>query len=152
MSGVIPQARLIALLRNPVDSSYSAYHHRAKHKDEMETFEESVRTTLASPKQGFLFQSIYVDHLLRWRKFFGGAQMLVLKSEDFFGYPRETLKTTLRFLDPPDWKPGAANLGEKVNKGKYDRGMSPEVRRQLEEFFEPHNQRLYEHLGVDFGW
>lgn len=78
--------------------------------------------------------------------------MLVLKSQDFFGYPRETLKTTLRFLDLPDWKPGAANLGEKVNKGKYDRGMGPEVRRQLEEFFEPHNQRLYEHLGVDFGW
>jgi hypothetical protein len=78
--------------------------------------------------------------------------MLVLKSEDFFEHPRETLKTTLGFLDLPDWAPGAATLGEKVNKGRYDRGMSPEVRRQLEEFFEPHNQRLYEHLGVDFGW
>jgi hypothetical protein len=152
MSEVIPQARLIALLRNPVDRSYSAYHHRAKHKDEIETFEESVRKSLASAKQGFLSQSIYVDHLLRWRKFFGEEQMLVLKSEDFFGHPRETLKTTLGFLGLPDWEPDAADLGEKVNKGKYDQGMSPEVRRQLEEFFEPHNQRLYEHLGVDFGW
>jgi hypothetical protein len=30
--------------------------------------------------------------------------------------------------------------------------MNPAVKRQLEAFFEPHNQRLYEHLGVDFGW
>jgi hypothetical protein len=30
--------------------------------------------------------------------------------------------------------------------------MDPAIRRRLEEYFEPHNQRLYEHLGVDFGW
>ena len=25
-------------------------------------------------------------------------------------------------------------------------------RQQLEAYFEPYNQRLYEYLGVDFGW
>jgi hypothetical protein len=152
MAGVIPETRLIALLRNPVDRSYSAYHHRAKHKDEIETFEEMVDASLESPNQGFLSQSIYVDHLLRWRRFFGEEQMLVLKSEDFFEDPRGTLKTVLGFLDLPAWEPEAADLGDKVNKGKYDRGMSPEVRMRLEDFFEPHNRRLYEYLGTDFGW
>ena len=152
MAGVIPEARLIALLRNPVDRSYSAYHHRAKHKDEIETFEESVETSLNSPNQGFLAQSIYVDHLRRWRTFFSEEQMLILKSEDFFENPRGTLKTALDFLDLPEWEPDAAELSDKVNKGKYDEGMRPEIRRRLEEFFEPHNQRLYEYLGVDFGW
>ena len=152
MAGVIPEARLIALLRNPVDRSYSAYHHRAKHKDEIETFEESVNASLKAPNHGFLSQSIYVDHLVRWRKFFDEDQMLILKSEDFFEDARGILKTTLGFLDLPEWEPEAADLGEKVNKGKYDQGMSPEVRERLEEFFEPHNRRLYEFLGVDFGW
>jgi hypothetical protein len=30
--------------------------------------------------------------------------------------------------------------------------MDPATRRRLEEYFEPHNRRLYEYLGVDFGW
>ena len=152
MAEVIPEARLIALLRNPVDRSYSAYHHRARHKDEIETFEESVRASLDAPNQGFLSQSIYVDHLLRWRRFFSEEQLLILKSEDFSEDTLGTLKRALDFLDLPDWEPEAADLGDRVNKGKYSEGMSPEIRKRLEEFFEPHNQRLYEYLGVDFGW
>lgn len=30
--------------------------------------------------------------------------------------------------------------------------MDPATRLRLEEYFEPHNRRLYEYLGVDFGW
>ena len=30
--------------------------------------------------------------------------------------------------------------------------MDPTTRQRLEEYFEPHNERLYEHLGVDFEW
>jgi hypothetical protein len=30
--------------------------------------------------------------------------------------------------------------------------MDPATRRRLEAYFEPYNQRLYEYLGVDFGW
>jgi hypothetical protein len=37
------------------------------------------------------------------------------------------------------------------NKGKYDE-MNSCTRQRLEAYFEPHNRRLYEILGVDFGW
>jgi len=30
--------------------------------------------------------------------------------------------------------------------------MNPATRQRLKEYFKPHNQRLYEYLGVDFGW
>jgi len=30
--------------------------------------------------------------------------------------------------------------------------MDPSTRRRLEAYFEPYNKRLYECLGVDFGW
>jgi hypothetical protein len=30
--------------------------------------------------------------------------------------------------------------------------MNPATRKRLIEYFEPHNARLYEYLGVDFGW
>jgi hypothetical protein len=152
MSGVIPEAKLIALLRNPVDRTYSAYHHRARNRDRIKTFEETVEASFDSPNQGFLSHSIYVDHLLRWSEFFPREQMLVLKSEDFFDRPREILKPILDFLDLPDWEPSASELRDKVNKGGYAQRMDPAIRRRLEEYFEPHNQRLYEYLGVDFGW
>lgn len=152
MAGVIPEAKLIALLRNPVDRTYSAYHHRARNRDQIRTFEETVETSLDGPNQGFLSQSIYVDHLLRWSRFFSREQMLVLKSEDFFEHPRETMKFVLDFLDLPDWEPAASELRDKVNKGGYEQRMDPATRRRLEDYFEPHNQRLYEFLGVDFGW
>ena len=78
--------------------------------------------------------------------------MLVLKSEDFFERTLDTMQLVLDFLDLPDWEPGAL---EKTftdrNEGHY-KEMDPVTRQRLEEFFEPHNQRLYEYLGVDFGW
>jgi hypothetical protein len=30
--------------------------------------------------------------------------------------------------------------------------MKPETREKLQAYFEPHNRRLYEYLGTDFGW
>jgi hypothetical protein len=30
--------------------------------------------------------------------------------------------------------------------------MGPATRRRLEEYFVPHNRRLYDFLGADFGW
>jgi hypothetical protein len=75
--------------------------------------------------------------------------MLVLKSEDFFERTQGTLERVLNFLDLPNWEPEASG---KRNKGEYKPEMDPITRQRLEEYFEPHNQRLYEHLGVDFVW
>ena len=152
MAQVIPQARLIALLRNPVDRTYSAHYHRMRNGKETRTFEEAMEAVLKSKSGGHLSQAIYVEHLLRWSEFFGEEQMLVLKSEDFFDNPQEGLKRVLDFLDLPDWAPGSPELFDRRNKGGYEQKMDPALRRRLEDYFEPHNRRLYEHLGVDFGW
>jgi len=93
-----------------------------------------------------------VDQLLRWSKFFDDEQMLVLKSEDFFERPVETLKVVLDFLNLPDWEPPVSELQKKRHKGSYEQEMNPATRWRLKEFFEPHNRRLYDYLGVDFGW
>lgn len=160
MADVMPEVRLICLLRNPVDRTYSAFHHKAKTKKETRTFEESVEKAIAwedkipdtDDRRRFLANSIYVDHLKRWNQYFLKEQMLVLKSEEFFEKPTQTLKRAFEFLGLPEWEPEGWELGEKINKGKYKEGMSPEMRRKLEEYFAPHNQRLYEYLGEDFGW
>jgi hypothetical protein len=189
MARVIPQARLIALLRNPVDRSYSEYQQVVRKGRQIRTFPEAIGLKAAakeaertqslgaegefsehgedyvsldwsSPK--YLSKSVYVDQLLRWAEFFPREQMLVLKSEDFFESPVESLKPVLAFLGLPDWEPeipefrGEGDKDEyeriKRNKGTYEEGMDPLTRRRLEEYFEPHNRRLYDFLGTDLGW
>jgi flagellar biosynthesis GTPase FlhF len=153
MAEVIPQARLTALLRNPVDRAYSDYHQQARKGRDTRTLEEAVdHANLEDARSGFLSRSIYVDHLQRWSEFFSDEQMLMLKSEDFFERPVDTLQVVLDFLDLPEWKPKVWELRYKRNKGKYKEKIDPATRQRLEDYFEPRNRRLYEYLGVDFGW
>ena len=172
---MVPRARVIALLRNPVDRAYSHYNHEIttvsrlfKAGVEPLTFEEALeleelRLRGESDKMlederyasfnhqhfSYLSRGIYVDQLSYWSRFFSDEQMLVLKSEDFYERPSETLKRTLDFLGLPEWEPEAWEI---VLKGEYEREMNPATRRRLEGYFEPHNRRLYEYLGADLGW
>ncbi len=163
-AAVVPQAKLIALLRNPVDRAYSHYHGEVRHGRENRSFEEAVEEEkvrlsggesaapeheAAPPPFGYLAGSIYVDQLQRWSRFFSDEQMLVLKSEDFFERMPEQIERILAFLGLPAWQPETLEVR---NEGTYRQEMDPATRRRLEEYFEPHNRRLYEHLGVDFAW
>ena len=172
---VVPLARLIALLRNPVDRAYSDHQQKARKNRVNRTFEETIvakkvrqhgkggKTSEREDREdhvgldddsNYLSRGIYVDQLMRWSRFFGDEQMLVLKSEDLFERPQDTLKLVLNFLDLPDWEPEAwEKIPKKRNKNRaHEQKMDPATRRRLEEYFEPHNRRLYEYLGVDLGW
>lgn len=157
MAQVLPEAQLIALLRNPIDRAYSHYNLQIRRGEQNRRFEEVIEEELAllldQENESFEYHSllargIYVDQLLRWSKYFDDEQILVLKSEDFYKHTISTMKLVQNFLDLP-----YRELGLQHYKTKYSyEPMEPATRRQLEAYFEPHNQRLYEYLGVDFGW
>ena len=168
MSEEVPRARLIVLLRNPVDRAYSHYQMIVKFGREPLTFEEALaaeeerlgdeRAKMIDDEHyrsfthqyfSYLSRGIYVDQLIYWSKFFDSEQTLVLKSEDFFERTPETLRLTLNFLGMPEREPEAWEI---ILKGEYDREMEPATRQRLEEYFDPHNHRLYKYLGVDLGW
>lgn len=73
--------------------------------------------------------------------------MLILKSEDFFKHTTETLRLVQDYLELP-----YQALESPPQKNRSLPPMNPDTRRRLEAYFEPHNQRLYEFLGADFGW
>jgi len=169
MSQTIPQARFIALLRNPVDRAYSHYQMLVRRGYEPLTFEKAIEaeearsrgerdklpedehyTVVNLGRFSYLSRSLYVDQLVRWFEFIGNEQTLVLKSEDYFESPQETMRLVLDFIDLPDWEPETWEVRSKY--GKVKQQMNPSTRRRLEEYFEPHNRRLYELLGKDFGW
>jgi hypothetical protein len=163
MAQVVPEARLIALLRDPVERAYSDFQMVARKDRERKTFEEAIgllqepaeaedRAALDEDSE-YISRGVFIDQLLRWTEFFPREQLLVLKSEDFFENPKETLELVLEFLGLPEWEPEPSELeGGKRNAGRYGEEMDPSTRRRLEEYFELHNRRLYDFLGVDFGW
>lgn len=172
-SEVVPEARIIALLRNPVDRAYSEYQHKVRAGNETLTFEEAVASEevriggererlLANERAGspslrnfsYLSRGIYVNQLREWQRYFGQDQMLVLNSENLFERPVETLKRVVSFLELPEWEPENLedlSTTESRHEANYA-SMASETRRRLEGYFKPHNQRLYDFLDVDFGW
>ena len=166
LAEVLPEARLVAMLRNPVDRAYSHYHHQTRSGDETLGFEEAIeaekarllaeRETTANPYAGpnhrrfsYLSRGLYAEQLERWSTFLEDGRLLVLSSEDFFANPRESLVRILRHLRLPDWEPGDSWGTSK--KASYEK-MDSATRRRLEEYFIPHNRRLYDLLGRDFDW
>ena len=84
MAQVVPEVRLIVLLRNPVDRAHSHYHYWVRRGLETRSFEEAIETEKArllheegtyherengaSSSQEcseYLIRGIYVDQLLR---------------------------------------------------------------------------------------
>jgi hypothetical protein len=166
-ASLVPNVKLIALLRNPVNRAYSHYHHMLRTKREELTFEEALEaeeSRLAGVEDQILTddeytlynhrnysykaRGMYADQLARWFRFFPREQFLILKSEDFFRNPAQTCSQIYQFLDLPDWDLGHY---ENANPGGYP-PMNPLTRQRLNEYFRPHNQRLYEMVGIDFGW
>ncbi len=165
----LPRVKLIVLLRNPVDRAYSQYYHAVEHGFERLSFEEAIkdeeeRTATERAKilqdedyesydykhRSYLSRGIYVDQLQIWMSLFPREQFLILKSEDFYADPASSVKQVLAFLNLPE-----AELGKQVykqyNNNSYSR-MDAALRQRLIAYFEPHNARLYDFLGIDFGW
>jgi hypothetical protein len=74
--------------------------------------------------------------------------LLILKSEDFFTDKRAVLERALDFLGLPRFE---LKIETPRSAGEYA-PMHPDTRRCLQEFFVPHNQKLYDLLSMDFSW
>ncbi len=162
---IVPQVKLIALLRNPTQRAISHYLHnmrkgreplpilealeqeeaRLKPIWESGNFRDSKFTTYSYKSRG-----LYQCQLERYLQYFSRDQILILPSERFFADPNACLHQIFEFIGVDsgfyvkDLKP------KNVSTNKMD--ISPDVYAYLNDFFRLHNEALYEFLGEDFGW
>lgn len=170
---VLPHVKLIVMLRNPVDRAYSQYNFEVDLGRETSPFEEALdreneriskeREKLFADEDyvsfdysrySYLARGIYVEQLQTWMSFFPKKQFLILKSEDFYTDPVAALKQTSKFLNLPELEPDEKKKKYKLhnyNTTPYPK-MNPDTRKRLIEYFEPHNARLYDLLGVNLCW
>lgn len=170
---ILPMAKFILMLRNPVARAYSHYWLKVGQGVEKLSFEEAIEREEERTREewgkilkdetyfsldhwhnncAYLSRGIYADQLQAWFKYFPREQFLILKSEDFYADPAATFKETLTFLNIPTIIPESLQKEFKQYNSFTKSKMDPATRERLVTYFEPHNARLYELLGRDFGW
>lgn len=165
---LLPEVKLIALLRNPVDRALSHYQHEVRGGRESLSFEEAIGQeserlageeerlraepgyySLNHHRYSYTRRGLYIEQLRRWMKHFSRTQLLVLQSESLFRDPLAAMGRVHRFLGLP---PHRLDLDRPLRQGNYDRAWSPELRKRLVAYFEPYNRELYQWLGEEFDW
>lgn len=106
-----PNAKLIAVLRNPSDRAMSAYYHQIKSGFLPPTpHEVGIDDLLTNPDahekyprgHEILEFGSYYKHISPYRHFFNRSQILVLLHEDVLSNPQECIKKVYTFLNVDD--------------------------------------------------
>jgi hypothetical protein len=167
VAAALPDVKLIVLLRNPVDRAWSHYWHQFKRGHETLSFEEAVAAEpdrLAGEMEriladqsyvsyerhhhSYLARGAYADQLQAWMDLFPRDRILIESSEEFFEQPDMVFQRVLEFLGLPTFR-----LPEYETFNAFRSGdIEPALRATLADHFRPHNGRLYDLLGRDFGW
>lgn len=164
----LPDAKLLVNLRDPVERAYSQFQmSRREGEEELDSFADAVaaedrrldpeRTRAkADPAYNswpigcwsYLMRSRYAEQLERWLALFDREQFHFVTLENLSNDPQGELDRVHEFLGLP---PHAYENLPRLHTAKYD-SLPGDTRAQLTEYFRPHNERLYELVGIDFGW
>lgn len=170
--GLLPEMKLVVLLRNPVERAVSHYLHNRSlgHEDlpfdealdrEKERTAGEVERMLEDPsyrgrgffRYSYVGRGMYAEQLQRWLELFPLERLLLVDSREFFARPERVFPHILAFLGVRAWYPPSFQNYSRVGRQTLSQErIGGETRRRLAEAFAPHNERLSELVGRDFGW
>lgn len=168
----VPDARIVVLLRNPVERAYSHHQHEVRRGNDHLSFDEAIereeeRLTpelerlLADPSYdssplrcfSYLARGRYAEQLERWFEHYDPARVHLVRSEDLYREPARTYDRLLQFLELPAWTPAEFRNHSYIGSIRPPMsGVPEETRSRLQAYFAPQNRRLAELTGQDFGW
>jgi hypothetical protein len=163
----LPDVKLIALLRDPVERAYSAHTHERARGFETLSFEEALEVeearlageetrlltdpgyvSHAHQHQAYVARGRYVEQLDAMASLVGRDRLLVLDADDFFADPHTGLADVQQFLDLPQWQPVRV---EKRN-ARPRAPMPAALRSRLEAEFELWDELLAAWWGRTPSW
>lgn len=170
MRAINPACKIVLILRNPIDRVLSHWQWDQLltaqwNKDALwkyfPDFKQMVDIefmslasgggglrTMTGNGNGYLLNSIYLPFIRVLREQLNDEQIHIVCAEEFFAEPLRIAKEVYAFLGLPDCEP--LQVSEKNASGAST--LDGTTRKRLSEFFRPHNERLFEYLGRDFGW
>ena len=163
----LPEVKVLAMLRDPVERAFSAWKHEHARGFETESFERGlelederlegeVERMVADPAyqsfshrhHAYRRRGQYAEQLTELRRHLPAEQIHVVDSEAFFERPEETFADVLTFLGLPIAFP------ERFDRwnGRPSSPMAPATREALDDHFAPHDRALSDLLGRDPAW
>lgn len=162
-----PDARLIMLMRNPVERAFSHWKQGRRFGFETEDFETALaledarlkgeaEKLVADPRYysyrhqlySYKHRGYYAEQLRPWLEHFPREQFLFVQAEEMFGNGLGVYRRVTDFLGIAPWQPEEFAVKFPGMSGEMD----PETRAALAAHFEPHNRALYDLIGEDYGW
>ena len=165
IQSLLPNIKIIILLRNPIDRAISQHYFgikRGRAKDfkyyvshGIDIIENipDLREQLEQhdgciPKAGDFSASLYVYYIEKWLELFPKENFLFLRTEDLGQNPADTVNSVFNFLKLPK-----RQLPEypkrNVNNYKF---VDNKLRSKLANFFHPHNVKLEQLIKMKLDW
>lgn len=181
-AALLPEAKIAALLRDPVERAWSHWAHMRRLGFETLSFPDAVaaeterlgdhldRLSSVDPldreadeplprvvaRFSYLARGRYADQLERWLEHYPRERVLIVPSEEFYADTARVFAAIVAFLGLPLWRPAAfpnvSAVGRETPGSSASATMDPELRARLAAEFAPHNARLVRLLGRDPGW
>jgi Sulfotransferase domain len=168
IAAALPEARLIVVLRDPVERAWSHYHNERRLRAEPLGFEDAIAAEperLAGEAErmaadpgyhsfawrhfSYLARGRYAEQLERLYDLFPPGQVLVVQSELLRDDPDRALEPVWRFLG---LAPFTVRERFAIKPNDSHATMAPATRERLNAYFDEPNRRLYRLPGVGFRW
>lgn len=155
--GLLPEVRLLVMLRDPVARALSHYHHNRRLGMEDLSFEDAVACELdqregprsSERARSYLARGLYAEQLERWLRYFDLEQMHISVSERLFADPASAVREIQQFI-------GVALLVPDDLRPRHQMSyapMSTALARELQDFFYADAARLTDLLPeLPAGW
>ena len=167
-AGLLPDARLIVILREPVERAHSQYRHeRSLGTEDCPRFEQALarederlagelermaadplHDSFALQHHAYFARGLYAGQLRAWWRHFPRERTLVLTTDEWQAEPGATYDRVLSFLGLPAWRPPSFAHLNATRRSQID----PALRRRLAEAYAPHVRELEELLGRKLPW
>lgn len=166
---LIPDVRLIALLRNPVDRAISHYFHSTRSGKEtlpvmeaLDREDERTRDAWNRVLQGdcshnrdliwfsYHRRGLYLEQLQHYWKVFSKDNIYIESADNLLNRPETTLSGIFSFLGvTPDFNIPNTH---KRNVGGNKRQLPADVYDRLGSYYRHPNEELFSAIGRNFGW
>lgn len=167
MARDLPDAKVVVMLRDPVERAYSAYQHEYARGFEWEKFPaaldleddrlvgevERMRRdpgyeSFTHRHHSYLHRGHYADQIERLLSHYPRDQVHVVMSEEFFESPAVQFCSLVDFLHLDS----SPNVGFDRYNAQPRSDMHPAVRERLRNYYAPHDERLAALLGRRPAW
>ena len=164
---LLPDVKLIIMLRNPITRALSDFKMMKEHGDEPDDFATVVRDALQwlqdarltrlvevaqetdNPPLRYLTKGCYINTITPWLDQFPRENILFIRSESFFNDPQEQLGQAFEHLNLPSYQ---VEKVPHLRKARISLPVDKETLELLADYFRPYNTRLGQLLGDEFTW